>query len=159
MPAPNDLGIRRRAYLGMGSNMGDSRQFLRDAVAALDEVTAVSPLYETDPVGGPEQEVFLNIVVELMTQHEPYELLRVCQELESAAQRVRQIRWGPRTLDVDVVWVEGVEMDTEELTIPHPRAHQRNFVMRPLLDLDPDLVLPGYDPAGAFGDVRRLGPL
>ncbi len=148
-----------RAFLGLGSNLGDSRELLRRAVGEIVELVAVSPVYETDPVGGPEQGVYLNIVVQLDTSRSPNELLDLCHELETKADRVREVRWGPRTLDVDVVYIDGVTMDDPDLTIPHPRAHERNFVMRPLLDLDPTLVLAGYDPETAIGDVRKLGPL
>ena len=150
---------RRTAYLGLGSNIGDRRTILRDAVAAIPEVVAVSPVYETDPVGGPEQDAFYNIVVELQTRRSPHELLELCRELEQAAGRVRRVRWGPRTLDVDVLLVDDLTVDSEDLTVPHPRMAQRNFVMVPLLDLAPDLEVPGYDPAEAIGDVRSVGPL
>ena len=148
-----------RAFLGLGSNLGDSRELLRHAVGEIPELVAVSPVYETDPVGGPDQGVYLNIVVELATRRTPQELLQLCHELETQAERVREVRWGPRTLDVDVVYIDGVVMDNPDLTVPHPRAHQRNFVMQPLLDLDPGLVLEGYDLAQAVGDVRKVGPL
>ncbi|NNF56424.1 MAG: 2-amino-4-hydroxy-6-hydroxymethyldihydropteridine diphosphokinase [Acidimicrobiales bacterium] len=143
----------------MGSNLGESQSFLRAAVGAIDDVVAVSPVYETEPVGGPEQGKFLNIVVEVNTVRTPEQLLALCQELEAAADRVREIRWGPRTLDVDVVWIDGYQSGDPVLSVPHPRAHERNFVMRPLLDLDPDLEMPGYEPANAIGRVRARGPL
>lgn len=148
-----------RAFLGLGSNLGDSRELLRHAVGEIPEVVAVSAVYETDPVGGPDQGVYLNIVVELATRRTPQELLKLCHALETQADRVREVRWGPRTLDVDVVYIDGVVMDDPDLTVPHPRAHQRNFVMQPLLDLDPELMLEGYDPAKAIGEVRKVGPL
>ena len=150
---------RRTAYLGLGSNIGDRRAILQEAVGAIPEVVAVSPVYETDPVGGPEQDAYYNIVVELRTRRSPHELLELCRELEQAAGRVRRIRWGPRTLDVDVLLVDDLTVDSEDLTVPHPRMAQRNFVMVPLLDLAPDLEVPGYDPAEAIGDVRNIGPL
>lgn len=148
-----------RAFLGLGSNIGDRRAALRGAVAAMPDVVAVSPVYETDPVGGPEQDAYFNIVVELDTASTPDELLARCQALEAEAQRVRTIRWGPRTLDVDVLLIADVTIDTEHLTVPHPRMHERNFVMAPLLDLDPTITVAGYDPAAAYGDVTPLGPL
>lgn len=148
-----------RAFLGLGSNIGDRRQFLRDAVGAMPDVVAVSPVYETDPVGGPAQDDFYNIVVEVDTLLSPRELLARCQELERAADRRRVIHWGPRTLDVDVVWIEGHEIDDEDYQVPHPRAHERNFVMVPLLAIDPSFELPGYDPEQAIGVVRPIGPL
>ena len=148
-----------RAFLGLGSNIGDRRQYLRGAVGAMPDVVAVSPVYETDPVGGPEQDPFLNIVVELDTIATARELLERCQKLEAEADRKRVIRWGPRTLDVDILWIDGVEVDEADLTVPHPRMHQRNFVMVPLLDLDPSIEVAGYDPATAIGEVRSIGVL
>ena len=123
------------------------------------DVVAVSPLYETDPVGGPEQDAYFNVVVELATFDGPRELLERCRTLEAAAHRKRTIRWGPRTLDVDVLAIDGVTVDEDDLEIPHPRMYQRNFVMVPLLDLDSTIVVEGYDPETAFGDVRSIGPL
>lgn len=148
-----------RAFLGLGSNLGERRRVLRDAVGAIAEVTAVSPVYETEPVGGPEQDPYLNLVVELDTRRSPHELLALCRELERAAGRQRRERWGPRTLDVDVLWIDGVEVADDDLAVPHPRMHARNFVMRPLLDLDPTIEVPGWDPAAAVGEVHPLGPL
>ncbi len=148
-----------KAFLGMGSNVGDRRAILREAVAAIPELVAVSPVYETDPVGGPEQGPFYNIVVELETERSPQELLALCHELEQAAGRVRVIRWGPRTLDVDVLLVGDLQVDDDNLTVPHARMADRNFVMVPLLDLAPDLTVAGYDPTTAIGDVRNIGPL
>jgi len=134
-----------RAFLGLGSNLGDRVRLLTDAVdtlRAIDEVgvTGVSPLYETDPVGGPDQGRYLNLVVELDTTLGPRELLAICHRLESAADRVREVRWGPRTLDVDVLWIAGVTIDEPDLQVPHPRMWQRRFVLAPLRDLAPDLV-------------------
>ncbi len=103
--------------------------------------SAVSPLYESDPVGGPEgQGPYLNLVVELSTPDTPRQLLERCRALEKAAGRVRTVRWGPRTLDADVLWVEGWQVDEEDLTVPHPRLWERRFVVQPLADLAPDLV-------------------
>lgn len=148
-----------RAFLGLGSNIGDRRSYLRHAVAAMPDVVAVSPVYETDPVGGPEQDPYLNIVVELETTADPRQLLERCRSLEAAAQRRRTVHWGPRTLDVDVLLVGDLVVDDDDLAVPHPRMHQRNFVMRPLLDLDSTLVIDGYDPETAIGEVRAIGPL
>ncbi|MGF1595592.1 MAG: 2-amino-4-hydroxy-6-hydroxymethyldihydropteridine diphosphokinase [Acidimicrobiales bacterium] len=148
-----------RAFLGLGSNIGDRRETLRRAVGAMAEVVAVSPLYETEPVGGPEQDAYFNVVVELDTGRDPRQLLELCRTLETAAQRRRTVRWGPRTLDVDVLLAADLVVDHDDLTIPHPRMHQRNFVVRPLLDLDPHIVVDGYDPDTAFGQVTNIGPL
>ena len=129
-----------RSFLSLGSNLGDSRRLLADAVDSLPDVVAVSPVYETDPVGGPSQGKFLNLVVELDTELSPLSLLGVCHRIESSAERTREVRWGPRTLDIDIIWMDGVEMDTERLTIPHPRWKSRRFVLAPLRDLAPELV-------------------
>jgi len=148
-----------RAFLALGSNVGDRRAILREAVAAVYEVVAVSPVYETEPVGGPEQGPFYNIVIELETDRSPRQLLELCHELERAAGRTREVRWGPRTLDVDVLLVGDLVVDDDDLVVPHPRMTRRNFVMMPLVDLAPDLTVSGYDPACAVGEVRAIGPL
>jgi 2-amino-4-hydroxy-6-hydroxymethyldihydropteridine diphosphokinase len=148
-----------RALLSLGSNLGDRRRLLAEAVASLGErVVAVSPVYETDPVGGPDQERFLNLVVQLDTELSARELLAICHRLESGAQRVRQERWGPRTLDVDIIWIDGVTVDEPDLQVPHPRWSERRFVLAPLRDLAPDLVdADVYD--RAEGHVERVEPL
>ena len=143
-----------RAFLGLGSNLGDREALLRDAVASIPDLVAVSPVYETDPVGGPEQGAFLNCVVELDTDRSPHELLALCQELEADAERVRIERWGPRTLDVDVLLVGDRTVAEPDLEVPHPRMWQRRFVLAPLADLAPDLVSP-EQVAAAEGDVRQ----
>ena len=149
-----------RAFLGLGSNLGERARYLSEAISSLgDSVTAVSDVYETEPVGGPgSQDPFLNLVVELDTDLDPHELLAVCRRLESAAERVRVERWGPRTLDVDVLWMDGVTMDDEDLTIPHPRYRQRRFVLAPLSELAPELV-DEEDLRLSSGTVMRLGRL
>ena len=148
-----------RAFLGLGSNVGDRRRHLRDAVAALPDVAAVSPVYETEPVGGPSgRGPYLNVVVELDTDLSARDLLEVGRRLEAAAGRVRGERWGPRTLDVDVLWVDGVALDEPDLVVPHPRMWERRFVVAPLADLDPDLPPEGWE-ASVQGSVRRVGNL
>ena len=164
-----------RAYLSLGSNLGDRLQFLGEAVSSLGPaVVSVSPVYETDPVGGPDQSRFLNLIVQVETALPPRELLAVCHRLESAAQRVRIERWGPRTLDVDIIWMEGVTLDDPDLQVPHPRWRDRRFVLSPLRDLAPELVdqdtfdradghvervgiLPGWDGAGGTRTAPRRG--
>ena len=131
-----------RAFLGLGSNLGERRKLLAAAVATMPDLVAVSPLYETDPVGGPEQGAYLNLVVELDTARSARDLLALCGELEAAADRVREVRWGPRTLDVDVLWVDGETVAEPDLVVPHPRMWERRFVLAPLRDLAPDLVSP-----------------
>jgi 2-amino-4-hydroxy-6-hydroxymethyldihydropteridine diphosphokinase len=136
-----------RAYLGLGSNLGDRRARLRQAVAALPDVVAVSPVYETEPVGGPAgQGPYLNMVVALETQLSPRQLLDLAHRLENDAGRVRTERHGPRTLDVDVLVVGGLCVDEPDLVVPHPRMWERRFVLVPLADL-------------AAGEVEPAGPL
>ncbi len=152
---------RRRAFIGLGSNLGDRRTHLEAAVGTLraaGDLVAVSPLYETEPVGGPDQGPFLNLVVELLTGDSPRQLLERCRGLEHSAGRVRSARWGPRTLDADVLWVEGLRVDEPDLTVPHPRLWERRFVVAPLADLAPDLVTASQLTASG-GEVVRVGTL
>jgi 2-amino-4-hydroxy-6-hydroxymethyldihydropteridine diphosphokinase len=152
----------RRAFLGLGSNLGDRRALLRQAVATLSaggDVVAVSPVYETEPVGGPAgQDAYLNVVVELWTADEPHRLLERCQALEQAAQRVRTVRFGPRTLDADVLLVGDESVEHDDLVVPHPRMWVRRFVLAPLADLAPEMVTPAQL-ADAGGNVTCLGTL
>jgi len=148
-----------RAFLSLGSNLGDRKSRLREAVSSLSGVRAVSPVYETEPMGGPGgQGLFLNVVVEIDTELSPRELLGVCHRLEAAADRVRAERWGPRTLDVDILLVEGVTVDEPDLQIPHPRVWERKFVVAPLADLAPDVVPDDWQER-AWGRVTKIGPL
>ena len=148
-----------RAFLGLGANLGDRRARLREAVAALPDVVAVSPVYETEPVGGPAgQPAYLNLVVELETERSPRDLLDIARRLEAAAGRVRVEHHGPRTLDVDVLLVGDLVVDEEDLIVPHPRMRERHFVLRPLADLAPELVPAGWE-AQAAGEVRPAGTL
>jgi 2-amino-4-hydroxy-6-hydroxymethyldihydropteridine diphosphokinase len=148
----------RRVFLGLGSNVGDRWRFLRDAVASLPDLVAVSPVYETDPVGGPAgQGPYLNLVAELSTSLPPRQLLGICHRLETAADRVRHERWGPRTLDIDILLIDGVELDDPDLQIPHPRLRERRFVLEPLRDLAPELVTEDLDRLGR--GVRRVGTI
>jgi 2-amino-4-hydroxy-6-hydroxymethyldihydropteridine diphosphokinase len=151
-----------RAFLGLGANLGEPRIQLRQAVDALDdtgELVAVSPLYSTDPVGGPpDQDPYLNLVAELSTTATPDALLARCHELEQAAHRVRLVRFGPRTLDCDVLLYGDLVSDDPVLTIPHPRMYERRFVLAPLRDLAPELVTEDQL-AAAEGEVRNVGTL
>ena len=147
-----------RAFLGLGSNLGDRRAHLRRAIAALPDLVAVSPLYETEPVGGPDQGRFLNCVVELETQRSPRDLLLLGQALEREARRVRAERWGPRTLDVDVLLVGDLRVNDPDLVIPHPRMWERGFVLAPLADLAPELVPDGWEETLGQG-VEKVGTL
>jgi len=150
----------KRAHLALGSNLGDRLGFLRGAVAALAatpglRVAACSRVYETAPVDGPDQGRFLNAVVAIETDLSPEELLAVAQRIEDGADRARAERWGPRTLDVDVLLVGEAQVQTPRLTLPHPRMWERGFVLAPLADVAPDLVTrpdggwPGVEPTDA----------
>ena len=148
-----------RAFLGLGSNIGDRRSALRQAVSSLPDVAAVSPVYETEPVGGPPgQGPYLNLVVELATERTPRQLLELGGRLEAAAGRVRAERWGPRPLDVDVLLVGDQTVDEPDLVVPHPRMWERRFVVAPLADLAPELVPEDWE-ARVSGEVTRLGTL
>ena len=151
-----------RAVLSLGANLGDRLAALQaavDALAARVAIVAVSPVYETEPVGGVEQPDFLNAVVLVETDLAPRALLTFAHEVEHAGGRVRGERWGPRMLDVDLVAYGDVVSDDPSVTLPHPRAHERAFVLRPWLDVQPDATLPQGRVAdlagGATGAVRR----
>ena len=147
-----------RAFLGLGSNLGDRRALLRtaDRVGLIERGDGDHVGQSVD--GGPDQGAFLNLVVELSTERSARELLAVCAEREAAAERVRVERWGPRTLDVDVLWVDGETVDEPDLVVPHPRMWERRFILAPLRDLAPDLVSANEIEA-AEGDVRLVGLL
>ncbi len=133
--------MTQRAFLGLGSNVGDRWSYLRRAVSALPDVVRVSPVYETDPVGGPpDQGPYLNLVVELSTDRSPRQLLSLAKDAEAAADRKPTVRWGPRTLDVDILLVGDQFVHEPDLIVPHPRMWDRAFVLVPLSDLAPDLV-------------------
>ena len=155
---PHAAPAPRRVLLGLGSNMGDRRRTLREAIDSLPGVVAVSGLYETDPVGGPRgQDPYLNLVVAIESDLSPRHLLGLCHRLESAAGRVRGERWGPRTLDIDILWIDGETVDDPDLSVPHPRMFERRFVLVPLNDVAPDLLPPDWE--GARGWVTPVEPL
>jgi 2-amino-4-hydroxy-6-hydroxymethyldihydropteridine diphosphokinase len=148
-----------RAVLSLGSNMGDRLARLQGALESLAvngiRVVEISSVYQTAPVGGPEQDDFLNAVVIVETDLAPHDLLAACQAVEAEHDRVRDVRWGPRTLDVDIVDIEGIVLDDPVLTLPHPRAFERAFVCIPWLDADPLATLP-EGPVAAL-DLDRTG--
>jgi 2-amino-4-hydroxy-6-hydroxymethyldihydropteridine diphosphokinase len=148
-----------RAYLGLGANEGDRLANLQRAVDVLAATPGIrvlcsSRVYETDPVGGPPQPDYLNAVIEVESELPARELLRAGRAAEAELGRTRDVRWGPRTLDVDVLTYDREEIDEPDLTVPHPRMHERAFVLVPLLELDADPPLPG---GRRTGDLR-LGP-
>lgn len=143
--------------LALGSNLGDRQATLQggvDAIAGLGRVRllAVSPVYETAPVGGPAQPDYLNAVALARTTLAPADLLDRLHEIEAAFDRVREERWGARTLDIDIIAYGDERSDDPKLTLPHPRAQERAFVLAPWLDIDPDAVLPGRGRVAALLD-------
>ena len=137
----------RTGYLSLGSNLGDRRLNLRTAIERLDShpeirVTQISPLYETEPVGYADQPDFLNLCIEIKTTLTPENLLKITGSTELDLGRQRDIYWGPRTLDIDILLLEGQVLDTEDLILPHPRMKERAFVLLPLADIAGDLVHP-----------------
>lgn len=130
------------AYISLGSNMGDKVQSLQQAVTLLNsheqiDVLKSSSVYDTDPVGYEDQDLFMNIVVEVKTTLNATQLLVVCQEIEQELKRVRIVRWGPRTMDLDIILFGQEVIATETLSIPHPRMHERGFVLVPLAEIAP----------------------
>ncbi|SDC06641.1 2-amino-4-hydroxy-6-hydroxymethyldihydropteridinediphosphokinase [Raineyella antarctica] len=159
----------RKVVFSIGSNLGDRREHLEEAVMMLRstpglEVVAVSPIYETRAVGGPaDNPDFLNAVVVAETVQSAEAMLARIGAIEEAGARTREVHWGPRTLDVDIITYGDKTIDLPELTVPHPRAHERAFVLVPWADIDPDATIPGH---GSVRDllagldtsaVRRLG--
>jgi 2-amino-4-hydroxy-6-hydroxymethyldihydropteridine diphosphokinase len=128
------------AYVALGSNLGDREQSLRQAIEQLSvrpgiQVERVSNIYETDPVGYTDQPAFLNMAAAVRTSLTPDDLLSVLLDVEQQLGRIRDIRWGPRTVDLDLLLYEDLKMDTERLTLPHPRMMERAFVLVPLCDV------------------------
>jgi 2-amino-4-hydroxy-6-hydroxymethyldihydropteridine diphosphokinase len=147
------------AFLGLGSNIGDRLANLQKAVRHLQRAEGVrvvrsSRIYETDPVGGPDQPDFLNCVLEVETDLEPHDLMAACQEVEDTLGRQRGVRWGPRVIDVDILTFGDRDVLEPDLEIPHPRMHERGFVLAPLLELTADPPLPGNRKIATL----RLGP-
>jgi 2-amino-4-hydroxy-6-hydroxymethyldihydropteridine diphosphokinase len=150
--------MSHRALLALGSNLGDRWANLGGAVAGLPDVVAVSRVYETAPVGGPDQGPYLNCVVRLETDLDARALLDAAQERERIALRASSVRWGPRTLDVDVLWVDGQTVSEPDLEVPHPSMFERAFVLVPLGDVAPDLVGEVPDDQGAVAPEGSLDP-
>lgn len=142
--------------IGMGANLGDPRAALLGALSELGRagtVAAVSALYRTAPVGGPPQPDFLNAAARLVFYGSPESLLCEALRIERLAGRERRERWGPRTLDLDILWIRGVTLACDGLVVPHPRLRQRAFALRPLVEVAPDAVDPGD--GVAYADVLR----
>lgn len=136
----------KKVYLSLGSNVGDTKKNLEQALNMLRtklEITKISSFYETEPVGYKDQDWFLNIVVEALTTIEPYDLLALCQDVENEMKRVKTIRFGPRNIDVDILLYENFISNDEKLTLPHPRMRERAFVLVPLNEIAPSLMVDG----------------
>lgn len=138
-----------RVVIALGSNLGDRDLNIDSAVmelAKIIEVTHLSTNHETDPVGGPTQPKYLNAVLIGKSELDPYELLIGALEIENRLGRTREIHWGPRTIDIDLISAGDKVINSEVLVLPHPRAHERAFVLKPWLEIEPDAALPGYGP-------------
>ena len=149
-----------RAVIALGANLGDARAALAGAVEAIAVLPGValhaeSSVYSTAPIGGVEQPDYLNAVVIVDTTLSPRELLDCLHDVENSWHRTREVRWGPRTLDLDLIDYAGVTSDDPELTLPHPRAHERAFVLVPWQEADPEAELTGFGPVA--GLVPALG--
>lgn len=138
---------RNTAYLALGSNLGDRFENLKQAIRALVNekdisVVNISSIYETEPVGYVDQDPFLNMVIQVETGLSPIELLKLSLKIENDLGRIREIKWGPRTLDLDILMYNQENIETEELIVPHPRMHQRAFVLIPLLEINHHIHVP-----------------
>lgn len=159
-----------KAILALGSNLGNSQETLLKAIADICShdkitVTKISPIAITAPVGGPAtQDDYANMVVEIETSLRPFELLGYAQQIEQKHHRNRDVRWGPRTLDIDIIDIASIQMDDPELTLPHPRAAERAFVLEPWARMDPAALLLGRsvrelaDRADDASGIREFHP-
>ena len=148
------------AIIALGSSLGDREGYLRLAVTSLPGVRAMSQVFETDPVGGPNgQDTYLNMVVKLETSLDPYALLRRCRSIEGEALRQRIVHWGPRTLDIDVLFYDDIRVADPHLMIPHPRYAERRFVLAPLAEVAPERCPAGWDETLPPDGVYPRGPL
>ncbi len=158
------------AYLSLGSNMGDRLAHLRGAIDMVGESHGVrikrfSSVYETEPVGVVEQADFYNMVIEIETELLPRELLGLAHEIEASLKRKREVRWGPRTIDIDILLYDELAIDEEGLKIPHSEMLNRAFILIPLAEIEPDVLLPGNGSVGRYLDkvagqrVKKIGSL
>lgn len=150
--------IANKVYLSLGTNLGDKEANL---ITALKKITyhskiklqRIAPLYKTAPVGYLKQAWFYNTAAEISTTLSPFELLAFLQDIEKQLGRIRTILWGPRIIDLDIIWYENVNLCTRKLVIPHPRLAERAFVLVPLMALAPALIIPGK---GKIADLAKL---
>lgn len=152
--------MKHIAFLALGSNLGDREHYLRFAVSELGAVVAMSQVFETEPVGGPDgQGAYLNMVVKVETPLDPYVLMDRCQRIEGEAQRQRAVHWGPRTLDIDLLFFDEMHIVSDTLTVPHPRTFERRFVLAPLSEIAPELCPDGWEANLPAADITPLGAL
>ncbi|MFZ4720100.1 MAG: 2-amino-4-hydroxy-6-hydroxymethyldihydropteridine diphosphokinase [Ilumatobacteraceae bacterium] len=152
--------VDHEVIVALGSNLGDREGYLRFAVGELGNVVAMSQVYETEPVGGPDgQGAYLNMVVKVQTSLDPYAFIRRCQRIEANALRQRVVRWGPRTLDVDMLFYDDVHIHSEHLTVPHPRINERRFVLAPLSEVAPERCADNWDALLPPSQIHVRGPL
>jgi 2-amino-4-hydroxy-6-hydroxymethyldihydropteridine diphosphokinase len=142
--------VENTAFISLGSNMGNRYDYLTKAIQLLTDQTGIelvnySSVYETDPVGYEDQDLFLNMVIEVKTIWSAYKLLDICLNTELKLGRKRDVRWGPRTLDLDILTFNQENIETESLIVPHPRLLERAFVMIPLFEVRPDIMIPGLE--------------
>jgi len=142
--------VKSVAYISMGSNLDDRLSYLKGAIDELNKderisIKKISSIYETDPIGYTNQGNFLNIVAKLETDYEVEQLLRKCLQIELQLGRERKIRWGPRTIDLDILLYNQENIETDDLSVPHPRMHERAFVIIPLLEIEPNIELPAME--------------
>lgn len=148
------------AIVALGSNLGDRVGYLQYAIEQLGSVVRHSRVYETDPVGGPDQQgAYLNMVAVVETPLDPFAFIRRCQRIEAMAGRQRIVHWGPRTLDIDLLFFDDAEISTDELSVPHPRIAQRRFVLHPLSDVAPERCPAAWDDLLPKGGVWPIGEL
>lgn len=152
-----------RVFLGLGSNLGDRAHYLRTAIAALVspliKLAATSRIYETEPWGLMDQPLYWNQVIEVETSLKPLELLHVCQEIENRLGRERKVHWGPRTIDIDLLIYDNIVDNSEELKLPHPYLEERAFVLAPLREIAPELVLPSGRSITEVSGEGKVHPL
>jgi 2-amino-4-hydroxy-6-hydroxymethyldihydropteridine diphosphokinase len=142
--------VENTAFIALGSNIENRYNYLANAIQLLNkdpeiEMVNFSSIYETDPVGYEDQDLFLNMVVKISTDYTANELLQFCLKTELELGRKREIKWGPRTIDLDILLYNQENIETENLMIPHPRMIERAFVMVPLLEIEPDIFFPAME--------------
>ena len=152
-----------RVFLGLGSNLGDRAYYLKGAISALAsstiKIVAMSGIYETEPWGVMDQPLYWNQVIEVDTTLEPLELLHVCQEIELQLGRERKVHWGSRTIDIDLLLYDNRVSESEELRLPHPYLEERAFVIAPLREIAPKLVLPSGKSITEVSGEGKVHPL